>query len=136
MGMLLWGGGLLWQERASAQQKADQWSEKYAQVLAQADDLRRQNEQWRTESEAWRKGLRGTIDAQFTRWGLSSAESEVAILLLKGLSLKEVAEARQTSERTARQQALAVYRKAGLSGRAELAAFFLEDLFATDAAPD
>ena len=27
-----------------------------------------------------------------------------------------------------RQQSLAVYRKSGLSGRAELAAFFLEDL--------
>jgi DNA-binding NarL/FixJ family response regulator len=52
----------------------------------------------------------------------------VGLLLLKGLSLKEAAEARQTSERTVRQQALAVYRKAGLAGRAELAAFFLEDL--------
>lgn len=39
-----------------------------------------------------------------------------------------MARARGTSERTARQQALAVYRKAGLAGRAELSAFFLEDL--------
>lgn len=68
------------------------------------------------------------IDRQFERWGLFAAEREVALLLLKGLSHKEVASARETSERTVRQQALAVYRKAGLSGRAELAAFFLEDL--------
>jgi len=36
--------------------------------------------------------------------------------------------ARHAPERTARQQSLAVYRKAGLSGRAELSALFLEDL--------
>ena len=35
---------------------------------------------------------------------------------------------RQTSERTIREQARALYRKSGLSGRAELSAYFLEDL--------
>lgn len=45
----------------------------------------------------------------------------------KGLALKDVANLRSTSERTVRQQALAIYRKAGLAGRAELSAFF-EDL--------
>jgi DNA-binding CsgD family transcriptional regulator len=83
---------------------------------------------WRSEAQEHLRGLGVAIDRQFDRWGLSPAEREVALLLLKGLSLKEAAEARQTSERTVRQQALAVYRKAGLAGRAELAAFFLEDL--------
>ena len=49
-------------------------------------------------------------------------------MLLKGFSHKEIATLRQASERTIREQARAVYRKAGLSGRASLAAFFLEDL--------
>ena len=40
---------------------------------------------------------------------------------------------RDASERTVRQQALAVYAKSGLGGRAELAAFFLEDLLAPSA---
>ncbi len=48
--------------------------------------------------------------------------------MLKGLTHKEVAEVRATSETTIRQQALGVYRKAGLRNRSELAAFFLEDL--------
>ena len=48
--------------------------------------------------------------------------------MLKGLSLKEIAALRSTSERTVREQARAVYRKSGLSGRSALAAFFLEDL--------
>ncbi len=83
---------------------------------------------WHAEAQELLRGLGAAIDRQFERWALSPAEREVGLLLLKGLSLKEAAEARQTSERTVRQQALAVYRKAGLAGRAELAAFFLEDL--------
>ncbi len=35
---------------------------------------------------------------------------------------------RSTTETTIRQQALALYRKSGLGSRAELSAFFLEDL--------
>jgi len=85
-------------------------------------------ESWRRENEALTAGLGRAIDAQFETWKLSEAEREVALLLLKGLSLREVAALRETSERTVRQQALAVYRKAGLAGRAELSAFFLEDL--------
>jgi DNA-binding CsgD family transcriptional regulator len=53
---------------------------------------------------------------QFQRWGLTEAESEVALLQLKGLRHKEIAELRHTSERTVRQQALAVYRKSGTFG--------------------
>jgi DNA-binding CsgD family transcriptional regulator len=83
---------------------------------------------FRAESQEHLAGLSAAIDRQLGRWGLTSAEAEVALLLLKGLALKEIADLRGTSERTARQQALNVYRKAGLTGRAELAAFFLEDL--------
>ena len=53
---------------------------------------------------------------------------EVALLLLKGLSHKEIAEVRGVAETTVRQQARALYKKAGLGGRNDLAAFFLEDL--------
>ncbi len=83
---------------------------------------------WRSEAQDALQGLGQAIDQQFDRWGLTSAEREVGLLLLKGLALKEIANTRQTSERTTRDQARAVYRKAGLSGRAELSAFFLEDL--------
>lgn len=83
---------------------------------------------WRRDAEGLLRGLGAAIDEQFDRWGLSSAEREVALLILKGLAHKEIADVRGTSEKTVRQQALVVYRKAGLSGRAELSAFFLEDL--------
>jgi DNA-binding CsgD family transcriptional regulator len=83
---------------------------------------------WRSEASDLLQGLGAALSRQFRRWGLSAAEEEVALLLLKGLSHKEIAAARGIAEATARQQARAVYRKAGLSGRNDLAAFFLEDL--------
>lgn len=92
---------------------------------------------WRGEARDLLSGLGSALDRQFGRWALSPAEKEVALLLLKGLSHKEVAEVRSITEATARQQARAVYKKAGLSGRNDLAAFFLEDLLlpSTDELP-
>ena len=85
-------------------------------------------EHWKSENQELLLGLSAAIEQQFTRWNLSSAEADVGLLLLKGLGLKEIAAIRQTSERTVREQARSVYRKAGLSGRSALSAFFLEDL--------
>jgi len=68
------------------------------------------------------------IEREFDKWNLTSAEREIAVLLLKGLRLKDIAESRGTSERTVRQQAQAVYKKANLDGRFELAAYFIEDV--------
>lgn len=85
-------------------------------------------EQWKKDSSELIQGLGTAIENQFKRWNLTEAEAEVGLFLLKGLSLKEIATIRQTSERTVREQARALYRKSGLSGRSSLSAFFLEDL--------
>jgi len=85
---------------------------------------------WRAEAADLLRGLSEAIDQQFDRWQLTQAEREVALLLLKGLSTRDIAVLRDTREATVRQQAQAIYRKADLEGRAELAAFFLEDLLA------
>ena len=90
--------------------------------------FRAQAEAWRADSRKYVEGLSQAIGRQLDRWQLSAAEKDVAFLLLKGLSLKEIAVARGTSEKTARVQSSAVYGKSGLAGRSELAAFFLEDL--------
>jgi DNA-binding CsgD family transcriptional regulator len=84
--------------------------------------------QWKQESAELLEGLGAAIDRQFGRWGLSAAEADVGLFLLKGMSHKEIASLRNTSERTVREQARAVYRKSGLPGRSALSAFFLEDL--------
>lgn len=90
--------------------------------------VRQEADGWRRQNEATLRGLSAAIDRQLDAWRLTASEKEVAFLLLKGLSFKEAAAVRGTSERTVRQQALSVYAKSGLGGRAELAAFFLEDL--------
>jgi len=87
-----------------------------------------ENQQWTRDNRELLQGLGAAIHKQFDSWRLSKAEAEVGLFILKGLSHKEIAQARQTSERTIREQARALYRKSGLSGRAELSAYFLEDL--------
>ena len=99
-------------------------------LIRDLDLARIQGRQWRDETRALLKGLGEAIDRQFSTWKLSEAERDVGLLILKGLSLKEIAAARVTSERTIRAQARSIYAKAGLSGRAALSAFFLEDLLA------
>lgn len=119
---------VLWWQLKAARTRARLLTGHLQAAHADAARLRADVARFRAESQQHARGLGEAIDRQFERWGLSPAEREVALLLVKGLSHKEAAEVRATSERTVRQQALAVYRKAGLAGRAELAAFFLEDL--------
>ncbi|PKB13453.1 tripartite-type tricarboxylate transporter receptor subunit TctC [Novosphingobium kunmingense] len=66
------------------------------------------------------------IKDDFGEWNLSFAERDVAWFMLRGLPLKQIATLRGTSERTVRQQAQAIYRKAGLESRSDLAGRVLE----------
>ena len=87
---------------------------------------RRYRETVRTASGAFLK----TISRQFDEWGLSESEREIALLLIKGLSINEIAQVRNTRPGTIKSQSNAIYRKAGLRGRSELVAYFVEDLLA------
>lgn len=98
------------------------------QIAGEANRLQLERNAWREQASNALKGLATEIDRQFELWNLSHSEKEIALLMLKGLSHKEIAELRNTSERTVRQQAAAVYGKAGLQGKHQLSAFFLEDL--------
>jgi DNA-binding NarL/FixJ family response regulator len=75
------------------------------------------------------------IHAFFDTWGLSTAERDVAMLLLKGLDNESIATLRGTANGTVRAQASAVYAKSGVDGRAQLISVFLEELLADDSAP-
>jgi DNA-binding CsgD family transcriptional regulator len=104
-------------------------SRSQARALAvELDTTRADLVEWRAKAADTLQGLGALIDRQFDDWGLSPAERDVGLLLMKGFSLRDIGKLRQSSERTVRQQAQAVYSKANLAGRAELAAFFLEDL--------
>jgi len=68
------------------------------------------------------------MNKQFIDWKLSPSENEVALLLIKGMSMKEISDVRHVKEKTVRQQATQIYAKSGYAGRHELAAHFIEDL--------
>jgi DNA-binding CsgD family transcriptional regulator len=97
-------------------------------LIRDLETARVEGMQWRNGMSDLIKGLSQGIARQFSEWSLTTAEREVGLLILKGMSYKEIAVMRDVSEKTIRQQAHAIYRKAKLSGRAALSAYFLEDL--------
>ncbi len=76
------------------------------------------------------------LDDQFTDWGLTPAERDVALFAIKGMSTAEIAALRATSEGTVKAQTNAIYRKAGVNGRAQLLSHFIEDLLQVEPEPE
>jgi DNA-binding CsgD family transcriptional regulator len=70
---------------------------------------------------------------RFEEWGLTPAEKDVALFAIKGMSTAEIAGLRSTSEGTVKAQTNAIYRKAGVSGRAQLLSLFIDDLMRDEA---
>ena len=89
-----------------------------------------------TRSQELASQYRAVIQKQFDAWQLTASEQDVVVGLLKGLSFREIAQLRETREKTVRQQASSVYRKAGVAGRNELAAWFFEDMLEPPSAGD
>lgn len=114
-----------------AQRLQIQHEEKLA-LIRDLEVARAEGNGWRSKVRSHLAGLRAGMDKQFQEWGMTVAEREVGLLILKGLSHKEIAALRATSEATVRQQAQAIYRKAKLPGKTAFSAYFLEDLFAPD----
>ncbi len=122
------GLGFNWRRMMAAQRRSERLDRELAEARAEAYRWSEDARRWSREAQGVLEGLGAAMDRQFDRWGLTPAEREVAVLQLKGLRHKAIAELRDTSERTVRQQALSIYRKSGLNGRSDLAAFFLEGL--------
>ena len=92
-------------------------------------ELSAQNADFKKQLQDRLSGAQSLIEEMFDKWSLSKGERDIAILLIKGCSMKEIAETRGSSESTVRQQASNIYHKSHLEGRRELTAFFIEDLF-------
>jgi DNA-binding CsgD family transcriptional regulator len=118
----------LWLAWVGAERRAAATRRSLAERSAEA-------ERWRASAHKALDGLARAIDEQFNAWKLTPTEREIALQLLKGRSHKEIAASTNRSERTVRQHAVVVYQKAGLGGRAELGAFFLEGLMLPGAGP-
>lgn len=108
--------------------KLNQNKNEMIQLRTDRDQLRFDRDHWKNQSARFIQEFQDYIYTHFTNWGFTDAEKDIGILLLKGLSLKEVASIRGVTEKTIRNQTLAIYSKSSLSGRHELSAFFLEEL--------
>jgi DNA-binding CsgD family transcriptional regulator len=75
-----------------------------------------------------RGALSDVVETQFGAWGLTPAERDVGLLALKGLDVADIARIRGAAPGTVRAQLTKVYAKAGVSGRAQFGAWFVEDL--------
>jgi DNA-binding CsgD family transcriptional regulator len=103
-----------------------------AVALRRTTDLLRAQE---AALEVARGALSDVIDRQFQDWALTPAERDVGFLALKGLDVAEIAELRGAAQGTVRAQLTRIYSKAGVSGRAQFAAFFVEDLLGQGVSP-
>ncbi|OCC23955.1 LuxR family transcriptional regulator [Croceicoccus estronivorus] len=68
------------------------------------------------------------IGHRFSEWGLTDAESDVALFALKGCDVAEIARLRGAAAGTVRAQLSRIYAKAGVTGQAGLVSLFFEDL--------
>lgn len=70
------------------------------------------------------------ITARFQEWRLTVAESEVAMLALKGFDVAEMSSIRGTADGTVRAQLTRIYAKAGVTSRPQFVSLFIDDLLA------
>lgn len=116
-------------------EKMGDFKEKIRQLDEQNTSLKKAQENFEKKISHISNEFLSHIDEQFNAWNFSAAEKEIALLLIKGLSMKEIADIRGSNENTVRQQASQIYKKSSLAGRMELSAFFLDDLLAVSKLP-
>lgn len=95
-------------------------------------ELKLQNEAWKRRAAESLAAFDVQLEEQLLQWQLSPAEKQVARMLLKGYSNRDIAKQRKTSEHTTKQQISSIFRKSGLKTRMEISTFFLGDLTGTD----
>jgi hypothetical protein len=98
------------------------------QLRAVLDGDRADLERCRRHAAGLRCGVDAYVHRQLDALDLSPGEREIAVLLLRRLSLEAIAEARRVSFSKVHEQAVVVYRKAGVDGPAELAARLVEGI--------
>ncbi len=116
-----------------AQRMHSQHEEKIA-LIKDLEIARIEGKAWRSKVQASLNGIKAEMQNQFELWRMTAAEQDVGLLILKGLSHKEIAHLRGTTEATVRQQAQSIYFKSDLPGKTAFSAYFLEDLFAPEMA--
>lgn len=81
--------------------------------------------------------LQDIMEENFRRWGLTPSEQDVAMFMIKGCAIAEIAQLRGCAEGTVKSHLNAIYRKAGVSGRGQLLSLLIEEIMpGPQTAPD
>jgi DNA-binding CsgD family transcriptional regulator len=75
-----------------------------------------------------KKGTTELINSQINLLKFTAAETDIAWLLIKGTSYKDIAKFRNVSERTVNQQVTGIFKKSNARNRHEFITSFIEDL--------
>ncbi|WP_127717502.1 LuxR C-terminal-related transcriptional regulator [Halobacteriovorax sp. HLS] len=105
---------------------------KVRDIQVNIEKLKEDLSHYKEETQHLSQGIGQKINDQLERWSLTKSEKDIALLLLKGLSVREISEIRSSSEKTIKQHCSNLYQKANIKGRSELSAFFLEDILVLD----
>lgn len=81
-----------------------------------------------TAVAAVRGAMSDLIAIRFAEWGLTDAESDVALFALHGFDVTEIAEFRKSASGTVRVQLTKIYGKAGVKSHVEFMALFMDDM--------
>lgn len=73
-------------------------------------------------------GKENLIEAHAQAWGLTKAETDIAIMVVKGFSNTEIAAMRGSALQTVKTQMSAIYQKSGLDGRYQLLAYITDEV--------
>jgi len=74
------------------------------------------------------------ITERFNAWSLTEAETQVALLTLKGFEGREIADLRGTAPGTIRAQLTSIYAKSGTASRGQFVSVFIDTLIDTPVA--
>lgn len=96
-------------------------------TIGQYRELLHRNNKVEQALDAASGAFQQVLETQFQTWQLTNAERDVALLSIKGVSISEIAEMRQTRVGTIKAQNAAIYRKSGVSNRAELVSLLVEE---------
>ena len=75
-----------------------------------------------------RGAMADLLTVRFAQWGLTRAESEVALFAIKGSTIPEIARLRGSAKGTVRSQLSQIYSKANVANQTMLLALFLDEL--------
>jgi len=97
------------------------------EILTYIKELQKSDEKHELQLKHLTEDFDALVHKRFNKWGLTDAEKDIALFMLRGLSNSEISDLRKVAVGTIRVQSHRVLQKAGASSRTELMSIFMEE---------